>query len=208
MQVLHYGEHAVLVEVDPTDPDSALAAVHALDAAVSADPPPGVTDVVPGRRSVLVRVAPGTDLQGLSDRLAALRPVLLGAGAGRTLEVPVRYDGPDLAEVADLVGLGEAEVVARHTAPRYRVAMLGFLPGFPYLVGLDPVLHVPRRDTPRERVPTGSVGLAGDATGIYPVASPGGWRLIGRTDVRLLDLTAPDRPTALAPGDTVVFRAC
>ena len=157
---------------------------------------------------MLVRVVPGTDLDDLAQRLARLRPALLSTAAGRTVEVPVRYDGPDLAEVAALTGLSGTEVVARHTAPAYRVAMLGFLPGFPYLVGLDPALHVPRRDTPRERVPPGSVGLAGDATGIYPVPSPGGWQLVGRTDLVLLDLTDQDRPALLAPGDTVRFRAC
>jgi KipI family sensor histidine kinase inhibitor len=120
------------------------------------------------------------------------------------VEVPVRYDGEDLPEVARLTGLEPEEVVRRHTAPLYTVAFLGFSPGFPYLVGLDPALAVPRRDSPRTSIPAGSVGLAGDQTGIYPTASPGGWRLIGRTEVILFD-PGRDPPALLGPGDRLRF---
>ena len=114
------------------------------------------------------------------------------------------YDGPDLAEVARLTGLGEDEIVAAHTGTLWRVAFGGFAPGFAYLVGGDPRLQVPRRDEPRTKVPAGAVGLAGEFSGIYPRESPGGWRLIGRTDVAMWDLDR-DAPALLAAGSTVQF---
>jgi KipI family sensor histidine kinase inhibitor len=145
---------------------------------------------------------------GTLDELAAALPTLelppAEAVAGDPVEIPVRYDGEDLDEVAHLTGLDAGEVVRRHTAPEYTVAFLGFSPGFPYLVGLDPALEVPRRDTPRTSIPAGSVGLAGTQTGIYPSASPGGWRLIGRTEVTLFD-PARDPPALLAPGGRLRF---
>ncbi|NNV10291.1 allophanate hydrolase subunit 1, partial [Geobacillus sp. MMMUD3] len=106
----------------------------------------------------------------------------------RTVTIDVRYDGEDLAEVADLLDVSPAEVVARHQRARWQVAFSGFAPGFGYLAGDDPLFDVPRRSNPRTRVPVGSVGLAGEFTGIYPRSSPGGWQLIGRTDARLWDL--------------------
>lgn len=127
----------------------------------------------------------------------------------REIVIPVCYGdefGPDLLEVAAHAGITHHEVVARHTATEYTVAMLGFAPGFPYLLGLDPALHVPRRANPRTRVPAGSVAIGGAQTGIYPRELPGGWHLIGRTPLTLFD---PDRkpPCLLAPGDRVRFRA-
>jgi KipI family sensor histidine kinase inhibitor len=114
------------------------------------------------------------------------------------------YDGPDLAAVAALTGLSEREVVAAHTGMPWRVAFGGFAPGFAYLVGGDPRLQVPRRDEARTTVPAGSVGLAGEFSGVYPRASPGGWQLIGRTDLALWDLDR-DPPALLSAGATVVF---
>ena len=111
----------------------------------------------------------------------------------------VRYDGPDLDEVARLTGLTHAEVVAAHTGTPWRVAFGGFAPGFAYLVGGDPRLHVPRRDRPRPSVPAGSVGLAGEFSGVYPRSSPGGWQLLGTTDAVLWDADR-DPPALLAPG--------
>jgi KipI family sensor histidine kinase inhibitor len=194
------GERALLVEVDD------LETVHRLHAALRALDPPGVTELVPGYRTLLV-VADPTHAGSL-DELAAALPALelppAGAVAGDPVEIPVRYDGEDLDEVAHLTGLDAEEVVRRHTAPTYTVAFLGFSPGFPYLVGLDPALEVPRRDTPRTSIPAGSVGLAGTQTGIYPTASPGGWRLIGRTEATLFD-PARDPPALLAPGGRLRF---
>lgn len=199
MRLRTAGECGVLAEVDD------LTAVHALAAAVRAAGLPGVLDVVPGYRTVLVTTDEPARLMAVRDALPQLglsRPP--AADGGRRVEVPVVYDGADLAEVGRLTGLTEAEVVARHTAPLYLVAFLGFTPGFPYLVGLDPALHVPRRSTPRTVVPAGSVGLAGDQTGVYPRASPGGWQLLGRTEVVLFD-PAREPPALLAPGDRLRF---
>ncbi|MCP3426914.1 urea amidolyase family protein [Rothia sp. AR01] len=127
------------------------------------------------------------------------------AGAPETV-IPVRYDGEDLAEVAALTGLSPEEVVARHVAPRYTVAFTGFAPGFAYLSGGDTALTVPRRSTPRPRIPAGSVGLAGAFSGVYPRESPGGWQLIGRTGHRMWDL-GREQPAALLPGAAVRFEA-
>ena len=122
-------------------------------------------------------------------------------------EIGVRYggeDGPDLAAVAEYAGLSPRQVVERHAAGEYRVAMLGFAPGFPYLLGLDPRIAMPRLSTPRQRVEAGSVGIGGTQAGIYPRSGPGGWRIIGRTDAVLFD-PARDPPSLLAPGDRVRF---
>lgn len=140
-------------------------------------------------------------LQTAPDRSTAITP--------RTVEIPVQYGGdagPDLAAVAAHAQLSIEEVIQRHCTATYRVAMLGFAPGFPYLLGLDPALATPRRSTPRTQVPAGSVAIGGAQTGLYPQASPGGWNLIGRTDLRLFD---PQRspPSLLAPGNCVQFIA-
>jgi KipI family sensor histidine kinase inhibitor len=194
------GERALLVEVDD------LETVHRLHAALRRLALPGVVELVPGYETLLVVADPGSTelLERLAARLPGLELPPAEAVAGEAVEIPVRYDGEDLPEVAQLTGLAVDEVVRRHTAPEYTVAFLGFSPGFPYLVGLDPALTVPRRDTPRTSIPAGSVGLAGDQTGIYPTASPGGWQLIGRTEVDLFD---PDRdpPALLGPGGRLRF---
>jgi KipI family sensor histidine kinase inhibitor len=189
-----------LVEVED------LETVHRLHAALRELDLPGVVELVPGYRTVLIVADPGQAevLDDLAARLPDLELPPAEAVAGETVEIPVSYDGEDLPEVASLTGLDAEEVVRRHTAPEYTVAFLGFSPGFPYLVGLDPALEVPRRDTPRTSIPAGSVGLAGNQTGIYPAASPGGWRLIGRTDVTLFD-PARDPPALLAPGAHLRF---
>jgi KipI family sensor histidine kinase inhibitor len=194
------GERALLVELED------LEAVHRLHAALRRRDPPGVVELVPGYRTLLVVADPAR--AGALDELAAALPGLelppAEALAGEPVEIPVRYDGEDLEEVAGLTGLDAEEVVRRHTAPEYTVAFLGFSPGFPYLVGLDPALEVPRRDTPRTAIPAGSVGLAGNQTGIYPTASPGGWQLIGRTEAVLFD-PGRDPPALLAPGARLRF---
>jgi KipI family sensor histidine kinase inhibitor len=194
------GERGLLVEVEE------LETVHRLHAALRALDQHGVVELVPGYRTLLLVAQQGR--AQVLDELAADLPELelpdADAVAGEPVEIPVRYDGEDLPEVARLTGLDAEEVVRRHTAPEYTVAFLGFSPGFPYLVGLDPALEVPRRDTPRTSIPAGSVGLAGGQTGIYPTASPGGWQLIGRTEVTLFD---PDRhpPALLGPGSRLRF---
>jgi len=194
------GERGLLVEVED------LEMVHRLHAALRELDPPGVVELVPAYRTVLIVADPGQAeaLDDLAARLPGLELPPAEAVAGETVEIPVRYDGEDLPEVAGLTGLEPEEVVRRHTAPEYTVAFLGFSPGFPYLVGLDPALQVPRRDTPRTSIPAGSVGLAGNQTGIYPTATPGGWQLIGRTEVTLFD-PARDPPALLAPGTRLRF---
>ncbi|HSR28114.1 MAG TPA: 5-oxoprolinase subunit PxpB [Actinomycetes bacterium] len=200
MRLRPAGERGLLVEVEE------LETVHRLHAALRQLDPPGVVELVPGYRTVLIVADP--ERAGVLDELAAGLPGLelppAGAVAGETVEIPVSYDGEDLPEVSALTGLEADEVVRRHTAPEYTVAFLGFSPGFPYLVGLDPALEVPRRDTPRTSIPAGSVGLAGNQTGIYPTASPGGWQLIGRTEVTLFE-PARDPPALLAPGTRLRF---
>ena len=142
-----------------------------------------------------------------------LRQQLPGLGQvisqkGRILTIPVHYGGsfgPDLPEVAEYHGMTPSEVIALHSAVTYRVYMIGFSPGFPFLGGLDPRLHTPRKKSPREKVPAGSVGIADQQTGIYSLDSPGGWRLIGRTPVKLFDLSR-EEPLLLGAGDRVLFQ--
>lgn len=198
MKVLPCGDSGLLVEVD------GLPEVLALADAVRAAPPAGVLDVVAAARTVLLCVEPGTDLAALRRAVLDL-DVEPGAPPpdGERVEIEVVYDGPDLDEVGELTGLGRAGVVEAHTATPWRVAFGGFAPGFAYLVGGDPRLEVPRRAASRTSVPAGSVGLAGEFSGIYPRSSPGGWQLIGRTGAELWNL---ERGALLTPGCTVVFR--
>jgi KipI family sensor histidine kinase inhibitor len=211
--VLPSGEDALLLEV--ADLDAVLALDALLRQVVSGGSGPWrhVTDVVPAARTVLLVTRPGTDLAALADAVHAVTPsVRRGGGplagprpdASPEVQVPVTYDGPDLDDVAGLTGLSPSEVVAAHTGTPWRVAFGGFVPGFAYLVGGDPRLVVPRREHPRPAVPAGAVGLAGAFSGVYPRSSPGGWRLLGTTDVVLWDADR-DPPALLTPGTTVRF---
>jgi len=172
---------------------------------------PGLLDVVPAARTLLLVADGPAALPGLRDQVGALlrewQPPSPGTSIdphGSVVRVPVRYNGPDLEEVAALTGLSPAEVVAAHTDRSWTVGFGGFAPGFSYLVGGDPRLEVPRRDEPRTRVPAGAVGLAGPFSGIYPRSSPGGWQVIGETDVVLWDVDR-DPPALLQPGASVQF---
>jgi KipI family sensor histidine kinase inhibitor len=201
MRVLPCGDTALLFELDE------LAEVVALSAAVRDAKLPEIDDVVAGARTVLVVAAPGTDLGALRRAVCDLPLDASAATAvdgSDAVEIPVVYDGPDLDEVAALTGLDVDEVVAAHTGTPWRVAFAGFAPGFAYLVGGDPRLRVPRRDEPRTTVPAGSVGLAGEFSGVYPRPSPGGWQLLGRTDATLWDIDR-DPPALLRPGGLVRF---
>lgn len=204
MRFLPYGDRGLLIEVSDT------AAAVALAGAVAAAPEASsvVADVVPGARTVLLVARPGVAVERLRAVVpsGSLRAAQQSPTAEFTLTLPVRYDGPDLADVARLTGLSAGEVVAAHTGTPWRVGFGGFVPGFAYLVGGDPRLQVPRRDVPRTSVPAGSVGLAGEFSGIYPRESPGGWQVIGRTDVSMWDLDR-DPPALLAAGMTVRFEA-
>ncbi|MGE9809400.1 5-oxoprolinase subunit B family protein [Janibacter sp. G1551] len=213
LRVLPMGEAALLVEV--VDIDSVLDLHAVLASLVSAGEGvwAGVDELVAGARTLLLVTRPATDLDALSRALGGL-PVprqrhLRDAhqrGDGPVVEIPVDYSGADLAEVARLTGLTPTEVIAAHTGTPWRVGFGGFAPGFAYLVGGDPRLTVPRRTEPRTRVPAGSVGLAGEFSGIYPRSSPGGWQLIGTTKVALWD-EQRDPPALLLPGTTVRFVA-
>lgn len=196
VRVLPSGERAILVELDD--------AVTARALAERLRERPDTEDVVPGARTVLVVAADPAALPGLRELVetaAATDPVPLPT---EEVVVEVDYDGEDLAEVADLTGLSPEEIVRRHSAARYRVEFVGFAPGFAYLTGLDPVLHLPRLSTPRPSVPAGSVAIAGAYAAVYPRSSPGGWRLLGRTSATLFDVAA-DPPTRLAAGTEVRF---
>lgn len=201
--VVHgYGEAALLVDV----PD--LAAVRALYRALVRDVPPGVVDVVPAARTVLVRCASPRDVPRARSwvRAALDREDTAGTVAQEPelVQIPVVYDGQDLADVARWAGISVEEVVARHSGREYEAAFGGFAPGFTYLAGVDPVIAAPRLVTPRTRVPAGSVALAGELTAVYPGESPGGWRLLGTTRARMFDVDR-DRPALVAPGARVRF---
>jgi KipI family sensor histidine kinase inhibitor len=173
----------------------------------------GVRDVAPGYCTVGIHFDPlQTDLAALEQAIEAEANAIatIEAIADRAvIEIPVYYGGaggPDLAAVATHAGCSEEDVVARHTSRTYRVYMLGFVPGFCYMGRVDPGIAAPRHRIPRERVPAGSVGIAGGQTGVYPVDSPGGWQLIGRTDTVMFDARR-EPPSLLAPGDLVRFVA-
>ncbi|GAA4116346.1 allophanate hydrolase subunit 1 [Knoellia locipacati] len=207
VRLLPMGECAWLVETD--DLESVLALESTLGGLVEdGDGPWGeVDDLVPAARTLLVVARATTDLTALAHAIRAAATdadATTPRPASRVVEVPVRYDGPDLDAVAAQTGLTAAEVVSAHTGTPWRVAFGGFAPGFAYLVGGDPRLVVPRHTEPRTRVPAGAVGLAGEFSGIYPRESPGGWQLLGTTDLVLWD---PDRdpPALLTPGTTVRF---
>lgn len=170
---------------------------------------PGVGETLPGMNNLTLTFDPtAIDLDTLTAQVLEAWPTLApGAIEGRLVEIPVAYGGehgPDLAHVAAHTGLTPAEVVRRHAGGEYIVYLLGFLPGFAFMGGLAPELATPRRAEPRTAVPARSVGIGGEQTGIYPLVSPGGWQLIGRTSLALFDPTA-EPPTLLRPGDRVRF---
>jgi KipI family sensor histidine kinase inhibitor len=201
--VLDYGDQALLLQFDNTTDVLAWAAA-LREAAL-----PGVLDIVPASRTVLLKLDGPRQQAAVRRRLRTLRVdagMVPTAPAVEPMVIDVVYDGADLAEVADRTGLTTAQVINAHTATPWQVGFGGFAPGFAYLVGGDPRLSVPRRSEPRSSVPAGAVGLAGEFTGIYPRRSPGGWQLIGHTDVVLWDIDRPD-PALLTPGMWVQFRA-
>jgi KipI family sensor histidine kinase inhibitor len=186
------GTDALLVEVD------SLTEVAAVRAALQGIH--GIEELVPAARTVLVKGA----LQQVRDALKDIDLTRAPAVHPREVTVPVIYDGPDLDLVAETAGTTKDQVVKLHTEATYEVAFCGFAPGFAYLTGLPKQLQQPRLDSPRTKVPQGSVGIAGEFTAAYPRATPGGWRLIGRTEITLFDPKA-DVPAVLQPGDLVRF---
>ncbi len=197
MKVRRCGEAALLIETDE---------VLGWYAALTGRPLPEVVDLVPAARTLLVRYRPEVDFDAVVARLGEVTPAGTVAAGGDPVTIPVRYDGADLAAVAEATGLSEDEVVSVHTGPEYTVAFTGFAPGFGYLTGLDSRLRLPRRESPRTRVPAGSVAVAGEFTGVYPRSSPGGWHLLGRTTATLWD-PSRETPALLRPGTPVRFDA-
>ncbi len=183
--------------------------VHMLAAALALDPLPGICETVPGYASLTIHYDPlALTHTQVADWLTA-HLHLSAAAASRPLkliEVPVIYDGPDLASVAETCRLSPAKIICQHTSTLYTVYMMGFTPGFPYLGILPESIRVPRLAAPRSHVQAGAVAIAGMQTGIYPVDSPGGWQLIGRTALTLFD-PARAQPFLFAPGDQVQFIA-
>jgi KipI family sensor histidine kinase inhibitor len=208
LRFLPAGTRALLVEIDVPDTATALDAAAALYAEIerrrATGWTPSLTDVVPGARTVLLDGV--DDVAGCADEIRSwsVPPVL--AGAGPVVEIPCVYDGPDLEAVAAVWGVAPDEVAGVHVSRLHRVAFCGFAPGFAYLSGIGEHRSVPRRRTPRPRVPAGSVAVAGAWTGVYPRPSPGGWNLVGRTDVVLWDIQRQP-PALLQPGDRVRFVA-
>lgn len=219
MKLEPLGDSAVIATLGSRIDGATFARVICLAEAIAASRRPGITDVVPAYATVAAFYDPAAFserpgdaygevcrfLESCAERAASAAP----APAGRQVEVPVCYGGgfgPDLGSVAERCGMGESEAVSLHSASEYLVHAIGFTPGFPYLGGLPERLRTPRRDTPRAHVPAGSVAIGGSQTGIYPVGSPGGWQLIGRTPIALF--RPMERPAALLrPGDRVRFRA-
>jgi KipI family sensor histidine kinase inhibitor len=198
-RLLDYGTAGLLVEC--ADLDEALG----LKARLDQQRWPEIVEIVPGARTLLLRLGTGlTNKQ--RERLAALKVKARAPQDQRLIEIQVDYCGEDLDEVVELTGLTRREVVEAHTGQVWTVGFCGFAPGFAYLQGEDERLRVPRRSSPRKRVPLGSVGLADQWSGIYPRAGPGGWQLIGRTGQRLWDLAATP-PALLQPGTRVQFLA-
>ncbi|MCB0955599.1 MAG: allophanate hydrolase subunit 1 [Ilumatobacter sp.] len=194
MRLLPYGPRAVLAEFDRLE--QVVAAASAWRAAGW----PAVEDIVPAARTVLV-VHDGsldTDLLDVPADGAVPAP-------GPLVTVDVTYDGEDLPSVASATGRSVEDVIALHSGADYTVAFCGFMPGFAYMTGLPEVLHLPRRATPRERVPAGAVAIAAEYAGVYPRESPGGWHLLGRTDAVLWD-DGREPPALLPPGTRVRFR--
>lgn len=204
------GDRALVLDVTGVDNATARDVVRCLQDALHERPLPAITAMVPAIRTLTVHYEPlRTTFGALQLQLEAAVQSLVPVPAPprEPVSIPVCYGGefgPDLQHLADVHGTSSDEIIARHSAGDYVVAMIGFLPGFPYLEGLDPSLHTPRRAEPRTAVPAGSVGIGGSSTGVYPFVSPGGWHLIGRTPRRLFSAHR-GQPSLLLAGDRVRF---
>jgi inhibitor of KinA len=209
-RIVAAGDSTLLVEFQPRIDAMVNARVVAVAEALQREALPGVRDIVPTYRTVAVYFDPlRTDCEQLTARLE--RHAVEARAGGRedrpAIRIPVCYGGdfgPDLADVARFGRLTESEAVAKHCGATYRVFMLGFVPGFPYMGVVDGRIAIPRRTTPRVRVPAGSVGIAGPQTGVYPSDTPGGWQLVGRTPMKCFDAARED-PFLLKAGDAVRF---
>lgn len=197
MRILPSGTRALLLEFDSLE--EVLEHYAALQ-----DTELPVLDIVPAGRTILVIGDRDTDLSSLAGRLRSIEPGEHHGTTGDPVEVPVQYDGADLSQAADLLGCSPEELVRRHQEEEWTVAFCGFAPGFGYLAGTKFDWDTPRRESPRTKVPAGSLALAGEFTGVYPRESPGGWQLIGHSLVDIFDLDR-DPAALLAPGNAVRF---
>ena len=214
MNCLPYGPNSWLIQFADQVGDEAFEKGRAISASLENAPPVGMREFVCGYTTVLLIFGEPTvkhqtwKIDSVVERLrtATRKPI----PEATVKEIPTVYDGPDLQRVADHNSLSTEEVIRLHSGTVYKVYMLGFAPGFPYLGELDASLHTPRLENPRTSVPAGSVAIGGEHTGVYSIPNPGGWNLIGRTDVKLFDLQLGDRREAfyLQPGDQVKFVAC
>ena len=205
MSVRPFGDRAFLIELEQRRDPALVARSRAIADAWEAR---GLGPAVPAYASAVVRFDPArtpyADALRAAETIAAERGALPEPAPGALIEVPTRYDGPDLAETAARSGLDVAELVALHAASTYTAWFVGFLPGFAYLGPVDPRIVAPRRASPRSRVPAGAIAIADGQTAIYPADSPGGWQLIGSTDLRPFD-PARDPITRIRAGDRVRF---
>lgn len=198
MRVLPAGESALLIEVSDLD------AVLVLSAALRAQPIDGVVEIVPAARTILLLCEPKqTALSSIAAAVSRIEPPARTTSHGDDVEIAATYDGPDIEVAAAAIGGSVRDLIDWHTGAEWQVAFCGFAPGFGYLV-TDDARSISRRDTPRTSVPAGSIGLAGEFSGVYPRASPGGWQLIGHTGLTLFDLDAHP-PAVLRPGGRVRF---
>lgn len=215
LRILPMGDRALVVEFGDRADADVSGRIAAAAQQLRASPPPGVLDIVPAHTTLTLHYDPGAIGRGNTpfEALAAQIGAWLDARAGtapppsRLVEIPLCYGGAfgeDLEALAQLHGLSAAQVVAIHSGAEYRVHMLGFVPGFAYLGGLDPRLVTPRHGTPRPRVPAGTLGIGGEHTGVYPLETPGGWQLIGRTPLRMFTPES-NPPCLLNAGDRVRF---
>ena len=210
-RLLNAGDCAVVVEFGNEISDEINRRIRAFSDAVEENPVPGMVEMIPTFRSVLVQYDPSQiSYRKICRKLEAILGNLKTSGGQtkRIIEIPVCYEDEfalDLADVAEHAKISPEEVIQRHCAPDYLIYMLGFLPGFAYLGGLDQSIVTPRLSTPRTKIPAGSVGIGGEQTGIYPLESPGGWRLIGKTPVKPYD---PNRPVPILynAGDYIRFK--
>jgi inhibitor of KinA len=217
-QLFPLGDCALLIELGADASEETALRVHAVAAQLLAKPPPGVRDVVAAVCTVALHydplavepsAEPATPFETLAQQVKSMLASfdLAAAPAPGEFEIPVCYGGelgPDLEALAQVHGMTGEDVIALHSAPLYRVQMLGFAPGFAYLAGLDERIATPRRPNPRTRVPAGSVAVGGVLTGVYPFELPGGWHLLGRSPLRFFD-PVRERPSLLVAGDRVRF---
>lgn len=209
MNYYHLGDTALVVDFGGTITPEINSRIRQLTAGLAERKIPGMLEAVPGYTTLTLHYNPLTISY---DRLVDLTNEILKENFTLKIEylkpkvIPVWYNGPDLAVVSKHTGLRIEEIIERHTDAEYLVYMIGFAPGFPYLGGMDKILSTPRRETPRIKIPAGSVGIAGEQTGVYPMETPGGWQLIGQTPIVLFDIER-EQPSFLSAGDRVKFHA-